>query len=176
MTWVRTGGADNITDGYELSFPKSNYPEPKDNEYYQDKGTADSQVNAFILQTKDRAVPVFTTTPESVKFTVNLRGGSAKDPMTYPLYACLVDAEGNNIESTEVVVVTALTTVFTDYEVTVPVTGVQQAYGLKLYHMKENGWNVRYHAITWTIVEGEAPAQDTGSGIPDYDPITGFTW
>ena len=176
VTWVRTGGADNITDGYELSFPKSNYPEPKDNEYYQDKGTADSQVNAFILQTKDRAVPVFTTTPESVKFTVNLRGGSAKDPMTYPLYACLVDAEGNNIESTEVVVVTALTTVFTDYEVTVPVTGVQQAYGLKLYHMKENGWNVRYHAITWTIVEGEAPAQDTGSGIPDYDPITGFTW
>ena len=73
-------------------------------------------------------------------------------------------------------VLTAITNVFTDYEVTVPVTGVQEAYGLKLYHLKENGFNVRYQAINWTIVPGEEPAADTGSGIPDYDPITGFTW
>ena len=175
ITWVRSGGVDTVSDGYELYFPDPNYPEPKDNEYYQDKGTADSKVNTFTLQTKDRAVPAFSGEPTSMTLTVRLRGGSAKDPMTYPLYACLVDASGNNIESTVTTVVTALTNVFTDYTVTIPVTGVNEAYGLKLYHTKESSWNIRYQAITWTFVPGEA-APDTGSGIPDYDPITGFTW
>lgn len=181
FSWTRSGNADNVTAGYEIvtnlkyDGTSGTYPSAKDG-YYQDGGTVDTQINGITLQTKDRATALFTQVPTKVEATFSLGAGSAKDPLDHPVYACLVDADGKDIEATVVTVATALTKESKDYKVEFPVAGVATAYGVKVYHAKETSWNVRYYGIAAEIDDTPAGGGDNGSGIPDYDPITGFTW
>lgn len=150
VSWSRSGSTNTITDGYEL-IANGNYPGANSGGYYQDAGTAGTQVNYLILQSTNRASALFTSTPTSVVLRVSLRGGSAKDPMEYPLYAYLIDANGDEISSTQIVVTSKATASFTDYEVTIPINGVTSAYGVKISHLKESSWNLRYAGMTLTI-------------------------
>ena len=149
ISWSRSGTTDTVTGGYEL-LTNDGYPETK-TDYYQDKGTADSKVNYLILQSTNRGAALFSSTPSSIVFSASLRGGSAKDPMDYPAFVCLVDANGNDIASTVTELTTSVTASFADYSVLIPITGVTTAYGVKLYHTKESSWNLRYAGMTLTI-------------------------
>ena len=151
ISWTRSSSTDTVTSGYELISNSSKYPGANSGGYYQDAGTAATTINYLILQSTSRASAIFTSTPTSVDLTVTLRGSKDKDPLTYNLYACLIDADGNDIAATVATVTTLATNTFADYEVSIPITGVTSAYGVKIYHTKEDGWNLRYSGMTLTI-------------------------
>ena len=129
----------SVTEGYEINTENT---EKKSGGFHQDKGTADSSICYFVV-TKDSAL--FAREPGYIKLDARLCGGEAKDPLTYNVEACFVDSDGNNIESTKVIVTTGVTTSSTHYVVEMPYSA--NAYGVKLYHMKANGHNIRYYSF-----------------------------
>ena len=114
---------------------------------------------------------LFTTEPTSITFHATLGGGSAKDPLDYPVYACFVDNEGNDIDDTEVTVTTKITDKDgSDFSVSMSTTKATDAYGVKIYHKKENSWNVRYFGFSLTY---EAAASGSKASVPTFDPVSG---
>lgn len=150
ITWDGTVNPATVSTGYTATY-NGNYPGPKSG-YYQDQGSANSTINYIIVSS---SAPLFESTPASVTLKATLGAGSAKNPLGNNVFACLVDASGNEIAST----VTVLTDKITekngsDYEITIPVTGVSTAYGFKVRHLKEDSWNVRYYSISLTVENG----------------------
>ena len=150
VVWTRSGTTDTITSGYQINIP-NNKPESK-TDYYQDAGTAGSTVCAMVFQTEGRSTAMFSSTPSSITLSAKLGAGSVKDPLGNNVMACLVDSDGNDIASTVVTVTSKITNkTGSDFEVSIPVTGVTSAYGVKIYHTKESSWNVRYYGMTLTV-------------------------
>lgn len=144
ISWTRSGTTDSSTEGFTFTTNAASKTG-----YYQDQGTAGTDVNYIQLKS---ATAMFTTTPTSVKLTAKLGAGSTKDPLGNNVYACLVDSEGNDIAATVTTVTTKITaTTGSDFVVAIPVSGVTSAYGIKIYHLKENSWNVRYYSMTLEI-------------------------
>ena len=144
FSWTRSGSDDTVTDGYTFTpiSAKSNA-----NGYYQDKSSSEG-LDVTITKTDGSAI--FTSTPGSITLTAKVGGGSAKDPLENNVIAYLIDGEGNAIASTQTVVTTKVSnTNGTDFEVTIP--NVAEAYGVKIVHEKESGYNVRLFGISVVI-------------------------
>ena len=99
--------------------------------------------------TKTNKTALFSTSPTSISITVKVGGGTAKNPLSNSVYAYMVDKDGNNIKSTETVVTTKVDTK-TGKEYTVSIPNVDSAYGLRITHEKEGGYNVRIYSISFT--------------------------
>ena len=134
-------GEPSVTSGYEIDTENTE----KKSGYHQDKGTANSSICYFVV-TKDSSL--FAREPAQIKLDARLCGGQSKDPLTYNVEACFVDSEGNDIESTKVTVTTGVTTSSTHYIVEMPYS--VDAYGVKLYHKKADGHNIRYYSFELT--------------------------
>ena len=111
--------------------------------------------------------PLFSTEPDKIEFTARLGGGTDKADLDYDVEVCLVDASGNEINSTKTTVATGLTNDPVNYTVSVPYSA--SAYGVKLMHMKENGWNARYYSfkLSYSYTESYATllGTETGGGV-----------
>ena len=140
--------------------------------YVQDNGEKNKDIVSFALyRTKDK---LFSSTPSTVTFHANLGGGSTKDPLDHDVYACFIDNNGEEIDGSEVVVTTKITNKNgSDFSVSMPVDKTANAYGVKLYHMKEDSYNVRYYSFSLsyeaaTASEATAPEFSLPAGAYIY--------
>lgn len=146
LSWTaRTAanGSDTYTSGYTYTTNKISGKAG----YVQDSGNKDETIISLSLySTTDK---LFSTTPAMVTFKAKLGGGSTREDLTYSVYACFVDNTGAEITGSEVEVTDKITnTNGSDFSVSMPVEKTTNAYGIKIYHMKEDGWNVRYFSFS----------------------------
>ena len=139
---VTCGSSSNITDGYTYT-KESAAAKPG---YDQDKSASEG---LSLLMTKTGKSELFSTTPTSISITVKVGGGTTKNELTNSVYAYLVDKDGKNIESTNTIITTKVETT-TGKEYTVSIPNVESAYGLRITHEKEGGYNVRIYSISFT--------------------------
>lgn len=128
----------SVGAGYTIS--KANTSEQTG--FYQDSGTNGSSVNSFTVKGSS---PLFIFEPTEIRLSVCLATGTVKDPMDNSVQACLVDSSGKEIDSTTVVVASALTKDPTNYYALIPYSA--NAYGLKIKHLKEAGYSTRYYCF-----------------------------
>lgn len=104
----------------------------------------------------------WTTTPASITLTSSIGGGSGNKDLSNAVYAVLLDSNGNEIPSSDKSITSHITTAGGDsYTTSIPVTN--NVYGIKLYHDKESGYNVRYYSFTlsYTPSGGDTPTTYT---------------
>ena len=99
--------------------------------------------------TKTDKSALFSTSPTSISITVKVGGGTTKNTLANSVYAYMVDKDGNNIESTKTEITTKVEkTNGKEYTVSIPI--IESAYGLRITHEKESGYNIRIYSISFT--------------------------
>ena len=154
----------NCTAGFDIV---KNEKSTKESGYYKDGGTADSEINYFMV---GKASALFSSEPASIKFTARMRGGSGKDPLGYNVEACFVDNEGSEITETKRTVTTKLTTTQTNYTISLPYSA--SACGVKLMHLKESGFNVYYYSFELSCDYGSSVKTLTANEVKDGNGTT----
>lgn len=140
--WTRTNSTNTITSGFTLTVENGK----NQAEYIQDK---DSSTGLNLLIKKSNNSALFSSTPTTVSFTAKVGGGSKKDPLANNVMAYLVDENGENIASTATVVTTKVEdTNGVEYTVTIP--NVETAYGVRISHAKESGYNIRVFGASFS--------------------------
>ena len=129
-----------------------------DGDHHKDGGTADSEVNYFVVK---RASALFSAEPASIKFTARLRGGTSRPTLNNNVEACFVDSEGTEIETTKRTVTTGVTATQTNYTINLPYSS--SAYGVKLMHLKETSWNIFYYSFELSYDYGSSVKTITGT-------------
>ena len=166
ISWSRSGTTDKYSSGF--TFAPSAKASAKEG-FYQDSGTKNSTIVSIALYHPTNKL--FESTPESVTFTAKLGGGSVKDPLDYNVFACYVDKDGNDIEGTEVTLTTKITDKNgSDFPVSMSTAKATEAYGVKIYHMKEDSWNVRYYGFSLSYVD---PSAAPKVSTPTFSPEEG---
>ena len=111
-------------------------------DYYQDGSGSKRYVQVY---NKDAAY--WTTTPSSITITAKIGGGTAGTSLSNDVYAVLLDSSGDEISSSLTSITKYITTQGGDtYNKSIPVTN--NAYGIRIYHQKETGYNVRYYSFS----------------------------
>lgn len=140
FSWTRSGTTDSVTSGYKLTTTGASAK----TDYYQDNKNT---VSLVLTKSDDSAL--FTTAPTSISVSAKIGAGSDDAVFSNYAYACLVDNNGDAIQST----ITQITKApgnknGTVFNITIPV--VSTAYGVMVYHEKESGINMRYFSISFT--------------------------
>ena len=156
------GSGITVTSGYT---PTSENTADKTS-YYQDDGTANSSICSFLIK-KESAL--FSSTPANVKLVARLGSGNAKD-LGNNLEACFVDESDNEIAGTKVTIVTHLPKDPDDFTVSIPYS--PSAYGLKVTHLKEDKWNVRYYSFKLVYDYGSSIKTLTANEVKDGNGTT----
>ena len=103
----------------------------------------------------------WTTTPASITLTSYIGGGSGNHDLADNVYAILLDSNGDEISSTATSITSKITNSSGDtYNTSIPVTN--NVYGIRIYHAKETGFNVRYFSFSLSYEE-EAADPDKAS-------------
>ena len=142
------GTTSTVTDGYSISAQAS-----AQTGYYQDGNGTDRYVQVMVSNT---ATQIIASEPSAITVTAKLGGGTAKDPLGNNVYAQFLDAEGNVLG--DAVLVTNKIDVNTgkDYVVSMPVADYANVRGVRISHVKESGYNVRYYAISMAYTTSAA--------------------
>lgn len=141
FSFSRSGTTNTTTNGYTFTVETAK----TQTGYYQDKSASEGL--SLLLQKTDKSA-LFTSSPSTITITVKVGGGTTKNPLTNNVMAYLVDANGNNISSTETIVTTKVDNKDgKEYTVTIP--NVDSAYGLRISHEKESGYNTRVYSISF---------------------------
>ena len=137
-----------VTDGYSISAQADSK-----SGYYQDGSGTDRYVQVMVSNT---ATQIIASEPSAITVTAKLGGGTAKDPLDNNVYAQFLDAEGNVLG--DAVLVTNKIDVNTgkDYVVSMPVANYANVRGVRISHVKESGYNVRYYAISMAYTTSAA--------------------
>ena len=131
---------NSITSGYVLIAQAS-----AQEGYYQDGTGGDKR---YIQVSKvDKSTPMMLSNPSSVVIKANLGGGSAQE-LTNPVYAVWLDVNGNEMGNAVIVTNEITNKTGSDFIVSLPVANATEAYGIRVYHQKESGYNVRYYGIS----------------------------
>ena len=129
-----------VTTGYKISAQAS-----KEDGYYQD-GSGD--IRYVQVMKSDVSTPMIANIPISITVTANLGGGSTKNPLTNSVYAIWLDAEGNELGDAVLLTNKITAKTGSDFTANLPIANATSAYGVRVYHQKESGYNVRYYAIS----------------------------
>lgn len=165
-----TSVASVDNDDFEINFEAN-----KQTGYYQDGSVAVGTTRYFTVQSTS---PLFACEPSSIILKATLGGGSAKDELVNNVEACLVDADGNNIESTKRAVATGISnSTGSEYSVALPYS--PNAYGFKLMHAKESGYNVRFYSFSLSYKYSDTFAalsgNETNEGVEQVKMTFGET-
>ena len=102
----------------------------------------------------------WTTTPASITLLSSIGGGTGNHDLTDDVYAVLLDSKGDEISSSKVSITSHITSSTGDsYQKSIPVTN--NVYGIKIYHAKESGYNVRYYSFTLSYTSSGGGSQTT---------------
>lgn len=117
--------------------------------YYQDGSNVGTN---YYMQIKNNSA-YWATTPTSITLTSSIGGGSGNKDLSEAVYAVLLDEEGEEILSSATAITSHITNANGDtYNTTIPVTN--NVYGIKIYHVKESGYNVRFYSFSLSYVAG----------------------
>ena len=134
------GTTSTVTDGYTISAAAD-----KKDGYYQD-GSGDTRyVQVMVTET---ATQIIASEPSAITVKATIGGGSAKDPLDNSVYAQFLDASGNVLGDPVVVTTKVEVTTGKEYVVSMPVANYANVRGVRISHVKESGYNVRYYAIS----------------------------
>lgn len=133
--------------------------------YYQDGSGSERY---FLVSGES---PLFAFEPGEIVFTAELGGGSIKDELDNNVEVCFVDSNDDEITSTKTTVTTSISsTTGSEYSVTIPYS--ENAYGIKLSHVKETGYNVRYYSFSLSYRSGTSRAVLSGNETNDGNTVT----
>lgn len=150
-SFSRSGTTNNVTGG-TFSFSAS-----AQTDYYQDG----SGTNRYIQILNETAY--WTSTPSSISLTAKIGGGTGNTDLSNSVYAHLLNSDGSIISSTTTVITNHITTNTGDTYSDISIPVVESAYGIRISHVKESGYNVRYYSF--------ALSYEASSG-GDPDPVT----
>lgn len=139
ISWERAESTDTYTSGYTFTADAESKAD-----YYQDgSGT----VRSLTLYSSSSTL--MNSVPSAVIITAKLGGGTAPHDLESSVYACYVDDSGADIANTSVVLTSTIESKDgTDFFAYLPSANITSAYGVKVYHTKETGYNVRYYSFT----------------------------
>ncbi len=150
-SFSRSGTTDTYTSGYTFSAQASGQ-----NGYYQDGSGTDRYVQVLNIST-----PIFSATPSSITVTATIGGGTAGKDLSNPVYAQLLDKTGALIGTAAVVTEHITTNTGDTYSnISLSTTGITSAYGLRISHVKESGYNVRYYSFSLSYKTGGTTYSD----------------
>lgn len=113
--------------------------------YHQDGGGTTGTKRTIDIKKNSKLISV---TPSSVTLTVNVGGGQAKDPLGNSVYAVWLDntgaESGTPVEVANKIEVAGGKAI----AVNLPIANASSAYGVRIYHSKEEGYNVRYYGVS----------------------------
>ena len=137
-SFSRSGNTDT-TSGGDLGHNLSNK-----SGYYQDGGTSGTIYYIQILNESE-----LFNNKTKVKVTAKLGGGTTKNNLgaNYYVYAVLLGAGGSEIQSTANVICTAISST-TGSLFTIEIDYSGSVYGVKIYHTKLTGYNIRYFSLS----------------------------
>lgn len=139
LEWSRPASSDVLTSGFT-----GLYASEGKTGYRQDGSGTVRYVGAYHKTNK-----LFASTPTSVTVKATIGGGDTKDPLGNNVCVCFVDNSGSDIDGSEVVVTTKVeATTGKEYSVSMSTVKAVDAYGIKIYHTKETGYNVRYYSFS----------------------------
>ena len=150
-SWSRSETTDTYTTGYTFSSTSG----MGKSGYYQD---ASSGVGELKLYHTSSAI--FSTTPNRVVLTASIGGGSSDKDLTNSVYAQLLDDEGEAIGNAKEITSHITTNTGDTYNIELDLTGITSAYGVKVYHEKESGYNVRYYSFNLKYYTGGTTYSD----------------
>ena len=154
----------SVTDGYTITL--GNYS--KKTGYYQDSGTVGNEIYFKVMSDS----PLFDAVPDTITFTASLGAGNAEDNLVNNVEVCLVNQSGNDITSTRTTVTTSITSAAHDYSVELPYDS--SAYGVRLYHVKTSGYNIRFYSFSLSCV-GSSPLDPVpGDYLGNVNRIAGL--
>lgn len=129
-----------VTTGYTISAQA----EKKDG-YYQ-VGSGDKRY--VQVKKTDVSMPMIANVPVTLTVTAKLGGGSENSDLTNSVYAILLDADGNEMGDAVLLTDKITNKTGSNFTASLPVANATDAYGVRVYHQKESGYNVRYYAIS----------------------------
>ena len=139
FSWTRSGTTDTVTSGYTLSATASSK-----SGYYQDPSSG----LGYVMVKKNSSI--WASTPSKILFSASVGAGSSTDCSA--VYACLVDGDGDDIAGTTITVTTHITTAAGDtYDL--EFDPVASACGVKIYHTKAAGYNIRYFSMSLSYLD-----------------------
>ncbi len=147
-SYSRSSSTDSYTSGY--TFSPTNASNNTDNK--AESGSAGSTTTLNLYHT---STAIFSSKPASIYVTAKLGGGNGNTDLTYPVYAQLVNSSGAGI-GTPVAITSKITTgsgdTYTDVEMSTD--NITSAYGIKLYHVKQSGINVKFFSFSFKYYTG----------------------
>lgn len=151
-SFSRSGSNDTYTTGYTFSAQA----EGKTG-YYQD-GSGDLR----YIQVLNATTPIFSATPNRVTVTAKIGGGTGGKDLTDPVQAQLLDNTGAPITGAVVAITSHITTATGDTyaDIEIPTAGITSAYGVRISHQKQSGYNVRYYSFSLKYYTGGATYSD----------------
>ena len=129
-----------VTHGYTISALAE-----KESGYYQDGSGTKRYVQ---VMKSDVSTPMIANIPISVTVTAKLGGGTAGKELTNPVYAILLDVDGEELGSAVKLTDKITHKEGSEFTANLPVADATSAYGVRVYHQKETGYNVRYYGIS----------------------------
>lgn len=161
ISWSRSSSTDTYTTGYTFATAATSKTD-----YYQDGGEEGAERSLKLYHT---STALFSKTPSSVTFTAKVGGGTGDKDLSNSVYVCFVDKTGAVIDGTATIVTSHITTNTGDnYNISMPTAKATQAYGVKIYHTKESGYNVRYYSFSLSAV---IPSKDLIGTFDEIDDI-----
>ncbi|MBR5327339.1 MAG: InlB B-repeat-containing protein [Paludibacteraceae bacterium] len=142
-----------ITTGYVL-FAQASAVEG----YYQDG----SEYNKRYIQVRksDTSTPIVSSIPSSVTITAKLGGGTPKEDLTNSVYAIWLDKEGKELGTAVLLTDKITETTGSNFTANLPIANATSAYGVRVYHQKESGYNVRYYGISLSYTHNSTSYSD----------------
>ena len=134
------GSTNTVTEGYAVSAQAA-----AQSGYYQD-GSGDTRYVQVMV--KETATQIIASEPSAITVKATIGGGSAKDPLDNSVYAQFLDAERKVLGDPVVVTTKVETNTGKEYVVSMPVANYANVRGVRISHVKESGYNVRYYAIS----------------------------
>lgn len=162
-SFSRSGSSDTYTSGQ--SFTTSKVKTNTDN--YQENAKADETT---YIQLKGTSA-YWTTTPTSITLTTKIGAGSAYSLSEY-VKVVLLDSSGDPISSTDTNITNTITTTTGDTYTDISIAPVNNVYGVRVYHVKQSGVNIRYYSFTLSYVAGSSDPTITVTPTS----LTGFTY
>lgn len=173
-SWSRSNSTNNASGG---SFTTSNLGNSGTN------WVGEKSAGVGYLQIKNNSA-YWTTTPSSITLTATIGAGQAGSISTY-IVAVLLDSNGDPISSTATDITNNITTAGGDDYSNISIPCANNVYGIRLYHTKYTGINVRYFSFSLSYEAGSSATYDViykandGSSTADItdtyysgDPVT----
>ena len=165
LSFERNGTTNTYTSGYTFVAAA----EAK-SDYYQDGSGEERSLKLYRS-----SAPIISTAPTAISITAKLGGGSAQS-LANPVYACYVDSSGEVIANTSVEITSEITAAAgSDFTAYLSAAGATSAYGVKIYHVKETGYNVRYYnfSVSYSNETVYTITYDANGGSGTMSPTIG---